>query len=596
MPALPKVFLGLFALIGPVHATAATPKLPRLPAREGLLEACPSQAILATRNSAQNDQNGGGFGYYSAAYDANRQPSIVNPKEQAVIDYANGEAAGRIPTEDEKLTFLWGLRCSYPELAYVETEFDRIRAQWLKDTGVSETTEIAWHTLKTDAVRARREEGASCPSGDAWHTEDPAHLARQYVLCGGLSAPKAAGNLLDALDTQANPIVAAGIVTQCGSMMPKSGDGRSSNSAYWDWKICQRIAGTYTRESLDAALKSAGVSDWVRLSFQVKAETARAALESRTAAFATFEKGWPSAPAMFTATVAQVDEKYVPLLAKWQPTLDAVDAWVEELRGGPGFAEGCAARWEGEIHAYLKERAVPAKGTALWETLRDPIAIGLVEAYALCRSQTGFASYGEMVAQNVAAGATRVTRWHRGFADALKASARGDGTFNGQALHADVAQANMAFQFEPDVARQWLRVPERAPDKPYSYEETVSSITISGDKATITFPKRSGTANIATDCSPDYSHIARIDEYGKFWYDWKCAGSKTVSVNETMRPIEVPAWQSTGIAAGNIVAVDLTGQGVRYRIEEGGPTAVQGDVVWAKRGNDIIAVGGLALP
>lgn len=586
-------FAGSFAFAA--TATAGTPKLPRLPERTGELVACPTQEVLATRFSTQNDMNGGGFGYYSASYDANRQPSIVNPKEQGVVDYINDEAAGRIPTADEKLTFLWGLRCAYPELEYVKTGFESVRAKWLADTGVSEETESAWHTLEADHQKSGKQQGASCPSGDAWHPENPALLARQYVLCGGLSAPKAMGNLLDALDIADDDIVAAGVVVQCGAAMPKSGDGRSANGAYWDWKMCQRIASRFDRQSLDAALKAADVSDWVRLSYQVKVETARASLDRLAPGFATFEKGWPSGPKMFDATVAQVDEKYVPLLEKWGPTLDAVDLWVEELRGGPGFAEGCADRWGDEIRRYIKESGVAPKGTALWDTIRDPIGVGLLEAYGLCRSQTGFASYGEMIAQDVAAGAYRVTRWHRGFADALRANARGDGTFNGEKLNPDISQARLSVQFEQDVARAWLRVPEKAKDNPFSYEETVSAISVSGDTATITFPKRSGTATIATDCSPDYSHIARIDEYGKFWYDWKCAGSKQVSVNETFRPIEIPAWQATGIAAGVKVAVDLAGQGTSYRVEEGGSTPVKGDVVWVKKGSDIIAACGFGV-
>ena len=574
---------------------AATPRLPRIPEREGDLVACPTQEVLATRNSAQNDMNGGGYGYYSVSYDSNRVPSIVNPRESAVIDYMNDEAPGRIPSADEKLTFLWGLRCAYPELSYVQTAFETTRAKWLADTGVSRETEAAWHTLQTDFVRSGKQEAASCPQGDAWHTEDPGHLARQYVLCGGLAAPKAVGNLLDALDVNDDDIVAAGVVAECGAGMPRSGDGRSTNSAYWDWKVCQRVASRFDRESLDAALKGAGVSDWVRLAFEVKVETSRAKLDALAPGFATFEKGWPSGPKMFDATVAQVDEKYVPMLEKWRPTLDAVDVWVEELRGGPGFAEGCADRWGGEIRRHIKESGVAPKGTALWEVVRDPVGVGLLEAYALCRSQTGFPSYGDMVAKDAAAGVWRVTRWHRGFVDALKANARGDGTFNGEKLNPDISQAGMSVQFEPDVARAWLRVSEKPPEKPYSYEETVAGIAVNGEKATITFPKRSGTASVPTDCTPDYSHVARIDEYGKFWYDWKCAGSKTFSVNETFRPVEIPVWEAKGIAAGVKVAVQLAGQGTYYRVEEGGASAVQGDVVWVKKGSDVIAVAGFGV-
>lgn len=577
-------------------ALAATPKLPKLPPRTGDLVACPSQEVLATRFSTQSDMNGGGFGYYAAAYDDARKPSIVNPKESWVADYVADQAPGRIPTADEKLTTLWGLRCAYPELPYVQSAFETVRAAWLVDTGVSPETEAAWHTLQVDFVRSGQQEAASCPKGDAWHPEDPAHLARQYVLCGGLGAAKAGANLLDHLDVADDDVVAAGVVVQCAAMMPKSGDGRSSQGAYWDWKACQRVAERFDRASLDAALSSQGVSDWVRLAYEVKVETARASLDRLAAGFATFERGWPAAKKMFDATVAQVDEKYVPMLEKWRPTLDEVDAWVEELRGGPGFAQGCAERWGGQIERYLADSGVKAKGTALWEVLREPVGVGLLEAYGLCRSQTGFPSYGEVIAQDAVAGVFRVTRWHRGLDDALRSAVRADGTYGGEPLPTEVRQARLSFSFEPDGARQWLRAPEKAPERPYSYEETVSAVTVKGEIATITFPKRTGSATVPTDCTPDYSHIARIDEFGKFWYDWKCAGSKTVSVNETFRPVEIPAWQAGKVAAGSKVAVDLAGQGVSYRVEEGGPSAVKGDVVWVKKGNDIIWAVGFAAP
>lgn len=586
----------LLASAVPAVALAATPKLPRLPEREGDLVACPTQEVLATRFSTQNDMNGGGFGYYAAAYDDSRKPSIVNPKPQWVIDYANDQAAGRIPTADEKLTFLWGLRCAYPELDYVQTAFETVRTQWLKDTGVSPETEAAWHTLQVDVGRSSRQQAASCPAGDSWHREDPAWLARQYVLCGGLHAPQALGNLLDVYDVGHDTIVAAGVVTQCAAVLPRSGDGRDPNGAYWDWRLCQDVAKTYDRASLDEALKAAGVSDWVRLAFQVKAETASAKLDALGPAFAKFEKGWPAVPKMYDAAVVLVNEKYVPMLEKWRPTLDAVDVWAEELRGGPGFAEGCAERWGGEVKRYLAESGVEAQGTALWEVLREPVGVGLLEAYALCRSQTGFPGYAEMVTDDALAGVHRVTRWHRALHDALKASVRGDGTWQGQPLPPAVVQVPFSAQFEPDVARGWLRVSDRAPERPYSYEETVASVSVKGDVATITFPKRSGTAQIPTDCSPDYSHVARIDEFGRFWYDWKCASSKTVSVNETFRPVEVPAWQAERIAVGVKVAMDLQGQGTRYRVEEGGPSAVKGDVVWVKKGKDIVWAVGFSAP
>jgi hypothetical protein len=66
----------------------------------------------------------------------------------------------------------------------VKTAFESVRADWLRQTGVSPETEAAWHTLEADAVASGQQQAASCPGGDAWHTEDPAHLARQYVLCG----------------------------------------------------------------------------------------------------------------------------------------------------------------------------------------------------------------------------------------------------------------------------------------------------------------------------------------------------------------------------------------------------------------------------
>jgi len=587
---LPGVLLALPSL------ALATPKLPKLPPREGILSYCPSQEVLATRFNSQSDANGGGFGYYAAAYDENRQARIVNPSQKWVTDYVNGQAAGRVPDANEKATFLWGLRCAYPELEYVETAWTTARAEWIKETGVSEQTEAAWHTLQVDWKKAETEGSAACPNGDSWHTEDPGHLARQYLLCGGLQPAPALGNLLDAWDVTPDPVVAAGIVAECASTLPQQGDGRAPKSAYWAWRACERVAATSDHGKLDAALKAAGTSDWVRVATEVQAEQGQAKLDALTPTMRELEKGWPASPKMFDAAVAQVDEKYVPMLTKWRATLDEADVFTDQLRGGPGYAEGCTEKWSGEVKRYLADSGVKAQGSALWEVLREPVGVGLLEVYALCRGQTGFGAYAEMVAQDALAGVHRVTRWHRGLLDALESSVRGDGTWQGQPLPPELQQIAFPAQFQPDMARQWLRVPDKAPEKPYSYEETVSSVTVDGEVATIRFPKRSGTTTVPTNCSPDYSHVARIDEFGRFWYDWKCAGSKTVPVNETFRPVEVPAWEVAKITAGTRVAVDLVGQGTYYRVEEGGPSAVQGDVVWVKKGEDIIWAAGFAAP
>ncbi len=600
------MLLGLLAS----SALASTPRLPKLPERTGDLVACPTQEALSRRFSTQSDMNGGGFGYYSAAYDDNRQPSIVNPSRQGVEDYVNDQAAGHVPDADEKLTFLWGLACAYPELDYVQTAFQTVRGAWLADTGVSPETEAAWHSLEADHARSDPQQAASCPNGDAWHTEDPAHLARQYALCGGMNPAKATANLLDGLDV-ATPavnewVIAAGVVIQCAGGMPQSGDGRSTNGAYWDWKTCEDVAARYSHAALDTQLKNEGVSDYVRLDYEVKAEESKAKLDKLSTGFATFEKGWPATKHLYDATVAQVSARYVPMLAKWGPTLDDVDVWVEQLRGGPGFADGCADKFGGEMQSYLKDSvangAALGKGDALWQVLREPVGVGLLEAYALCRGQTGFPGYGDMVAKDALAGVERVTRWHRGFDDALRAENRTDGMFvagagsAGERLPPEAQQARLSFAFEPDAARTWLRVSDKAPDKPYSYEETVAGISTVGDVTTVSFPKRSGTESVPTNCSADYSHIARIDEFGKFWYDWKCLGSMNVTVNDTYRPVQIPAWQAGKVAVGTKVAVELEGQGTEYRIEEGGPTPVKADLVWVKKGADIVWAAGFGVP
>ena len=92
------------------------------------------------------------------------------------------------------------------------------------------------------------------------------------------------------------------------------------------------------------------------------------------------------------------------------------------------------------------------------------------------------------------------------------------------------------------------------------------------------------------------SHIARIDEWGKFWYDWRCTGSETRSVNDTYRSVTVPAWEAATLAAGMRVGVDLAGQGEGYTIGNGGATPVPGDIVYVKNGADIVWAAGFAAP
>jgi hypothetical protein len=249
-------------------------------------------------------------------WDDNRRPHVADPSEKWVDDYLHDQAAGRIPDADTRLATLWGIRCAYPELEYVKTALDTARADWIKETGVSAETEIAWHTLLADVKKSDAERGASCPNGDSWHVEDPAHLARQYHLCGGLGPEKATAKLLETMDAKPDPIVSAGVVGFCPRIITHDGVGSLMDGAYWTWKLCDRVGASDTGAELDEALRAAGVSDWVRLAYTAKAEKGRAEIERDRARFTKLEGGWPGLRAMWDGSVTQVDEKYAPILAK----------------------------------------------------------------------------------------------------------------------------------------------------------------------------------------------------------------------------------------------------------------------------------------
>lgn len=566
------------------------PTFPKLPPRAGDLVHCPTQEILSRRFPNQSDRNGGGFGYYAAAYDANRVPGIVDPDPAWVEAYVADEAAGKVPEPEEKLAYLWGLRCAYPEIDYVKAGFEQVRAEWLAETGVRPETEAAWHTLLADAVASDDQRAASCPKGDAFAYDDPAKLARQVHLCGGMRKDLAAGALLEALDG-GDPVVAAGFVGYCPDFFEQSGNGDPLPSDYWDYKVCQRVAATFTPVSLDAALREDGVSDYVRLKFQVEAEQGLAALERRKAGYAKLEKGWPGVKAMWDATVAQVDKKYIPLLAKWQPTVDEIDPWLATLHDGPAAAEGCAEKWSGALQRYVAASKVAADDQALVDVVRDPIGAGLLEAYAVCRSQTGDPGFGEMVSASLLPGTMRVTRWHHGLVDALTA-APANGTYKGQKLPPDTTIVRFSFAFEPDPARRWLPgVPNARRDPPYSFEETVKAVKDEGETVLITFPTRSGTEQVGTDCAFDYSTIDKIDAWGKVYYVYRCKSSVTRPVDDSFRSVRVPKWQAERVAAGTKVAVFVTGGG-NYRVGSGGSSPLTGALVTVSRGDDVIWAGG----
>lgn len=99
--------------------------------------------------------------------------------------------------------------------------------------------------------------------------------------------------------------MAAGVVEQCPRLI--GSETEFYPSAYFTWKLCGRLADSFTDDSLDAALRGAGASDWVRLDMEIRASVARGVLNKAAPVYQRVEQGYPAVLAMYNDALAQVD-------------------------------------------------------------------------------------------------------------------------------------------------------------------------------------------------------------------------------------------------------------------------------------------------
>lgn len=452
-------------------------------------------------------------------------------------------------------------------------------------------TAAEWKKLVANPSQFGKEKAAACP-GDDWKSNDPAGLALQINQCGGMETNDAITRLATAMDHgQGDAIVAAGVVEQCTDLLTSNGDVQPTQ--WLRWKGCQRMAGLWTDDTLDAALRARSASDWVRLDFEIRAQTARGFLETARPTFAKVEQGYPGLVKLYDDTTARVDEKYAPRIASARADLLAIDPWLATLSGGPGFATGCHDKWTGVLQAYVDGQGVTAKGTALWDTLRDPVGVGFTEAIAACHKASGDGVFADMLARRVVPGARRTTGWNEAFDDVIRRLKGAAFTYGGQAIPSNMGYGPPLGAWK-DPVRAYIGDYFESKDRPYSFEETVATVTVAGDSVLLSFPKHKGEITAPTNCGHDYSHPLGIDRYGNIDYPFGCSGKMVIASDLTFRTAKVPAWQVEKITAGSVVAVQFP-PGARYYVGLAEtPDAVDAQVFWVKRGADITWMAGVS--
>ncbi|MES2640895.1 MAG: hypothetical protein V4850_15505 [Myxococcota bacterium] len=576
-------------------ASAAGPTLPKAAPQSGDTKGCPTPDILSRRFSTQSNANGGGFGFYAAKYDDNRQPSIVPPSEKWVTDYVNFEAAGSRPSPEEQLRTLWGTRCAYPDLDYVKTGLEAARARFHADTGVSPETERQYSLARVN-INDWIDGNAAVCDGKPFPEDDPIRGLFQKATCTGFNDGWLAAFVFTQMDTvsehSADVFWPAALVGLCGTLLDGNGMGDPATSEYIRFRQCKTELDKVTPEALDASLAKHAPNKVAALSFRMFYERGVGRMAKYDAKVTSIEKGYPATKKMYDDAVTQVDEKYTPILAKWQPTLTGIDDWMKTLSGGPGYAEGCAPTYTKMLQDYVDTAVPEAKGDALLRALRDPVGYRLTEALAMCHYMLDLTNVTRSRAMRdvLLAGGDRISGRHQAVEMLVKRSLEGPLNYRGQRVIDGITPIETLAAWPSNAVDQTLGAPPKPPadpryGRPWS-EDVVVSVKPQGDTAVITFQKRTGTATITDSCTYDYSHIAGIDMWGNFLYDVVSCKTHDIKVDTTQTAALVPIDQVAKVTPGTKVALVYA---------QGGSEAPKpANVVYVTKGNDVIWAGGVS--
>ncbi len=572
----------------PAKPVAAAPDLPgefdfpAAPPQEGEFRGCPERKVLARRWSTQNDMNGGGYGYYAVSYAGDRPAIMAYDQHKMQAQY--GDSRGN---DDDLLRRLWGIHCAYPDDAYVKKNLDKVREDYLRITGMSAETEAALHKAMIDLVAVDEEMEALCAA-----EREGAKGAVASVACRirGAADPRGRVHGVDldpALTRRAwtsmehgdtNPIFPAAVVAGCRRIYDLQ-DGR-----YVAYRLCAADRARVDPAALDKALVAAGLGPYARARFRASFESGAAPLDELAAEIAKHEKSYPGDKKLFDESIAQVDARYVPLFAKWQKTLDDVEAWYGTTGAGPGDVEGCQEKLVPILQGYVDATLPKASGEALLDTLRDPVGFHLTEALAYCHLRSEDQRRARAIWERVLPGGVRIDGVHDAYWHVIERNGRSGAykkvsTWGTNVVRLDDQPKSLAVQALGEV-------PGNAEGNSTAYEEDVAGgVARAEGEVLVTFSKKSAYDIAVSGCKEDFSHPRRIDEYGNIHYDLK--GCKEEKIPYKFRRPGVKLAQGEGQQVSKGATILFAGdRGADWRKTE--QPARAGALVLVKKGKDTI--------
>lgn len=586
---LPFLGAALLLAAGAPRPAAANPprNFPKAAPQSGDTAGCPSVEVLSRRFNTQNDANGGGYGYYPVSWDANRQPSVVRPSQEAITRLIAGETAGRPLDLDDKLQTMWGTRCAYPDVDYVKTGLDTLRAQYTKETGVSPETEARWHKLMVDTVAFSEGKYAVCGDGKGWPMGDDEAGFFLKATCGGYRNDVIVGYAFRHLDhSDPSPVWRAAVVGVCGEVLKGDGAGTPSGFEYHRWRQCKAELEGIDEAALESYLREKAPNPVAAAAFQVWYEKGRGRIAAYAEPMAKVEQATPAVRQAWEDASTKVNEVWHPALEKWRGELDALDAWEARMAKDPSQPGACDAELTPKLQAYVKATAPGAKGEQLLAVLKDPVGYRFSSALALCHRLLGRKHLTDMWRDVLLSGGVRVEGEHQGMQELLIHNA-GYGKYNGQPVPLAPPGGGLVLAL---VEESWAQKTIGRPTpqdqlsslKRYSVEK-VASIKVEGDQALLTFVRHTGTVDRITGCKTDYSRLLQIDQWGYLHYAETGCRSETVTVDMTQVPSHVPAWQVAHLKVGDTVIIDWRGD----------PTPPDLDLAWIKRGADVVWAAGV---
>jgi hypothetical protein len=502
-------------------------------------------------------------------------------------------ARARSGINDSAMTSLWGEYCAHPDLQFVKDLLNQLRQLAAEDAGMSLDTEARLHTSMIDSESWDRMRENACKQDGRFIDKFPTDGKKAVVLgiaCGGMLSGGVVNLAWSYMDHGwKDALFPAAVVAHCGMRT-------GTFFGYASYRQCLYEAKKTSAAQVAKALQHLGPSAFESIRFQAAYDKGAKELARLAPQMEALEQKSPDVKASVDRVYRIVDEKYAPLLAKWQPTIDEITKWSHDMNP----PADCVERYTNLLSDYVAEQYPGAKGDTLRLAFQDPIGYHLIEAQAACRFKQGDVKYADILRDEFLSSKSpnhRVAGLHDAQWVLLQIGDESHDAKSRGNVAAEAGTAHLIGNRSPDAfwKVKGIGMPGVPRDpKPvmvngnpyyltfYSFDDTVSGVEKKGENVLVSFKPHKEKYKYLANCTIDRHHVT-WDQWGRPRYKEDC-DIKTSEVTVTSEPVLIPAGDAVAVKTGARVAV----------LKRGTQKPSPAILVWVKKGDDIVWAAGIA--